>query len=192
MSTRHTQSRCTHCQRTGTITWQSEYICPGTRGNQAALPSVLLTGPQLSPLSALSPHCLSPGGGRNYLLNRQKPPSPLCRSSGLSLLPVPDPLLLCLLSRPPRTYIHTYPRPRPSPIHGFVTILLRLPPLFLLHTLSLPSAARLRPQGSHRPPRCTSRATGHRGGCVTSTRFGWASVAKCTCSSSKWGTKQTH
>ena len=36
-------------------------------------------------LSALSPHCLSPGGGRNYLLNRQKPPSPLCRSSGLSL-----------------------------------------------------------------------------------------------------------
>ena len=115
MLSRHTQSWHTHCQHTGTITWRSEYVCPGTRVSEAALSS----GSSLCPLhwaSTLS-SLLSPlttcrrTGGSNYLLNLQHSIclAPIC----LSLLPVPDPLLLCLLSRPPRTYIHTYPRPRP-------------------------------------------------------------------------------
>ena len=59
----------------------------------------------------------------------------------------------------------------------------------LLHTLSLPLTAHLRPQGTLRPHRCTGRARQGTGGCVTSTQFGWASVAKCTYSSSKWKDK---
>ena len=56
MSTRHTQSWHTHCQRTGTI------ICPGTRGKQRhtlrrVFPlSSLRRNPRLS-LSTHSPHC---------------------------------------------------------------------------------------------------------------------------------------
>ena len=120
MSTRHTQSWHTHCQPTGTITRQSEYICPETRGSQAALSrGSSLCPPHWAPnLSSL----LSPltACGRDDLLNRQHSIclAPMCLS--LSLLPVPDPLLLCLLSRPPSTYIHSYPRPRlpPSPFMG--------------------------------------------------------------------------
>ena len=124
MSTRHTQSRRTHCQRTGTITWQSEYICPGTRGSEAALPSVLLTGPQLSSLSALSPHCLSPGGGRNYLLNRQKPLLP-CVAPPASLSPSRPRPVASLSTLTLTTHIHTHiPTATAPPIHGFVTILI--------------------------------------------------------------------
>ena len=53
MSTRHTQSRHTHCQPTGTITWQSEYICPGTRGSKAALSRCSSLSPP-HPLTLLS------------------------------------------------------------------------------------------------------------------------------------------
>ena len=46
MSSRHIQFRRTH--RHYYMSVRIIYICPGTRGSEAAVPSVLLTGPQLS------------------------------------------------------------------------------------------------------------------------------------------------
>ena len=114
-----THSPGTHTANKQALLHGSQNISVQERGearqhSHAALPSVLLTGSQLSPLS---PHCGTAcgqtGGSNYYFLNRQHSIclAPIC----LSLLPEPDPLLLCLISRPPRTYIHTYPRPRPPP-----------------------------------------------------------------------------
>ena len=75
MSTSHTQSRRTHCQPTGTITWQSEYICPGTKGSEAALScSSSLCPPHWAPTLFSEPvSACGRAGGSNYLLTRQNP-----------------------------------------------------------------------------------------------------------------------
>ena len=80
MSTRHTQSWHTqswhtHCQCTGTITWQSEYICPGTKGSEAALScSSSLCPPHWAPTLFSEPvSACGRAGGSNYLLTRQNP-----------------------------------------------------------------------------------------------------------------------
>ena len=123
MSTRHTQSWHTHCQRTGTI------ICPGTRGKQRhtlrrVFPlSSLRRNPRLS-LSAHSPHC---GWWPQLKLLIPQVLSPLSRTSQtrFSLSSLSETRLSLSTPKPAthiQTHIHMY---MPPPIHGFVT----LPPL---------------------------------------------------------------
>ena len=127
MSTRHTQSWHTHCQPTGTITWHFRIYLPRNEGKQGSTLTRLFplsSSPGLDSLLS-APHCLWPG--RRQYLSADSSTFHLPRSdTRLSLLPVPDPVLLCLLSRPPRTYIATHlpTATATPPIHGFVTLLL--------------------------------------------------------------------